>query len=104
MRPDGVVVASPALDDNLRFTQRVEDLAVEEFVAQARIEALDEAVLPWAASLDVGGPCADGSDPVLHGLGDELGSIVGTDVSGNTAQDEEVRQCVDDVDGFEPAG
>ena len=60
-------------------------LAVEEFVAQARIEALDEAVLPWAASLDVGGPCAHGSDPVLHGFGDELGSIVGTDVPGNTA-------------------
>src|SRR6188472_1907983 len=104
MRPDSVVVASPALDDDLRFTQRIEDLAIEEFIAQAGIEAFDEAVLPGTARCNIGGPCADGSDPVLHGLGDELGSIVGTDVPGNTAQDEEVRQCVDDVDGFEPAG
>src|SRR6187549_318226 len=84
MRPDSVVVASPALDDDLRFTQRIEDLAIEEFIAQAGIEAFDEAVLPGTARCNIGGPCADGSDPVLHGLGDELGSIVGTDVPGNT--------------------
>jgi hypothetical protein len=104
MRPHGIVVTTPALDDDLRLVERVEDLAVEKLVAQARIEALDEAVLPWAASLDVGGPCAYGSNPVLHGFGDELGSIVGTDVPGNAAQDEEVRQRIDHVDGLEPAG
>src|ERR687896_424935 len=43
MRPDGIVVASPAFDDDLRLAQRVEDLPIEELVTQARIEALDEA-------------------------------------------------------------
>ena len=42
MRSDGVVVAPPALDDDLGFTQRVEDLAVEQFVTKTSVEALDE--------------------------------------------------------------
>src|SRR5947208_3390441 len=86
MRPDGVVVPSPTLDDDLGLAQHVEDLAVEQLVAQARIEALDEAVLPWTARGDVGGLCADGADPILHGLGDKLRAVVGTDVLGNPAQ------------------
>jgi hypothetical protein len=44
MRPDSVVVSSPTLDDDLGLVQRVEDFAIEKLVAQARIEALDEAV------------------------------------------------------------
>jgi hypothetical protein len=51
MRPDGIVVASPAFDDDLRFAERVEDLPIEKLVTQARIEALDEAVPPsWVRS------------------------------------------------------
>ena len=46
MWPNSIVVAAPAFDDDLRFTQRVEDLAIEQFVAQARVETLDEAVFP----------------------------------------------------------
>ncbi len=72
---------APALDDDLRLAQRIEDLAVEKFVAQASIKALDEAVLPWAAGSDVGRLCPDGADPILHGFGDELGAVVGTDVA-----------------------
>src|ERR1700730_632235 len=103
MRANGVVVPSPTLDDDLGLAQRVEDLAVEELIAQARVETLDEAVLPWAARGDVGGLSADGADPLLHGLGDELRTIVGTDMAGNTAQDEQIREHVDDVDRLEPA-
>ena len=33
MRANRVVVAPPALDDNLSLPQRVEDLAIEQFVA-----------------------------------------------------------------------
>src|SRR5262249_56390031 len=50
-----LVVASPTLDDDLGLAQSVENLAVEQLVAQASVEALDVAVLPGAASLDVGG-------------------------------------------------
>ena len=102
--PDGVVVTPPALDDDLRLAERVEDLAIEKLVSQAGIEAFDKAVLPRAASLDISRPCTHGCDPVLHGPGDELGSIVGADVGGNTAQDEEVREDIDHVDRPEPSG
>ena len=104
MRPDRVVVASPALDDDLGLAQSVEDLAIEQFIAKAGVEALDVAVLPRAARLDVGGLGADSGDPFLHGLGDELRSVVGPDVPGNAAQDEQVGQNVDHIDGFELAG
>jgi hypothetical protein len=104
MRPDGVVVTTPALEDDLRLVERVEDLPIEKLVTQARVETLDEAVLPRTAWCDVGGACADSCDPVLHGFGQELGAIVGADVAGHAAQDEQVRQRIDDVDGFEPAG
>jgi hypothetical protein len=102
--PDRVVVASPTLDDDLGLAQSVENLAVEQLIAKAGIEALDVAVLPGAAPLDVGGLGTDSRDPVLHRLGDELRSVVGPDVTGNAAQDEQVGQNVDDIDCFELAG
>src|ERR1051325_912354 len=63
MRAHGIVVTAPALDDDLGFAQRVEDLAVEQLVAQTRVEAFDEAVLPWAARRDVGGLRAHRAEP-----------------------------------------
>src|SRR3989440_1063320 len=104
MRPDRIVVASPALDDDLGLAQTVEDLAVEQLIAKAGVEALDVAVLPRTASLDVSGLGADSCDPFLHGLGDELRSVVGADVTGDAAQDEEVGQNVDHIDRLELAG
>jgi hypothetical protein len=75
-------VASPTLDDDLGRAQSVENFAVEQLIAKAGIEALDVAVLPGAAPLDVGGLGAYSRDPFLHRLGDELRSVVGPDVSG----------------------
>jgi hypothetical protein len=49
--PDSVVVAPPALDDDLGLAQTVEDLAVEQLTAKASVEALDVAVLPGLASM-----------------------------------------------------
>jgi hypothetical protein len=104
VRSDRVVVASPALDDDLCLAQSVENLAVEQLIAKAGIEALDIAVLPGTAPLDVSGLGADSCDPFLHGLGDELRSVVGADVSGNAPQGEEVGQNVDHIDRLELAG
>ena len=56
-------MASPALDDDLGFAQTVEDLAVEQLIAKASVEAFDVAVLPRTASLNVSGLDADSSDP-----------------------------------------
>ena len=75
MWADGIVVTSPALDHDLSLLQRVEDLPVQQLVAQAGVEALDVAVLPRAAGRDVGRLGTDGGDPFLHGLGDELGPL-----------------------------
>src|SRR5262245_20791062 len=102
--PDRVVVASPTLDDDLGLAQSVENLAVEQLIAKAGIEALDVAVLPAAAPLEVGGLGTDSRDPFLHRLGDELRPVVGADVSGNAAQDEQVGQTVDHIDRLELAG
>lgn len=103
MRPHGVVVTTPAFDDDLRFPQRVEDLAIEQLVAQPGIKTLNEPVLPRTARRDVGGLCSDGADPLLHRLGNELRAIIGTDMRGNAAQDEQVGEHIDDIDRLEPA-
>ena len=63
MRSDRIEVTPPAFDDDLSLSQRVEDFAIEQFIAQARIEALDVAVLPGAAWRDVGGLGTDRCDP-----------------------------------------
>ena len=34
MGPDGIVMTAPALDDNLRLVESVEDLAVEQLVPE----------------------------------------------------------------------
>jgi hypothetical protein len=98
------VVASPALDDDLGLAQSVEDFTVEQLITKAGIEALDVAVLPRAAALDVSGLGADRRDPVPHGLRDEFRSVVGPDVTGYATQDEEVGQYVDDIDRLELSG
>ena len=104
MGPDRVVVTSPALNDDLGLAQTVEDLAVEQLIAKAGVEALDIAVLPRTASLDVSGLAADSCDPFLHGLGDELRSVVGADMAGDATQHKEGGQNVDHIDRFELAG
>src|SRR6266568_8372409 len=102
MRANGIVVTAPTLDDDLGLPQRVEDLAIEQLVSQARVEALDNAVFPRAAWRNVGGLCPDRADPLLYCVGEEFGAVVGTDVLGNATQNEQVGQDVDDVDRFEP--
>jgi hypothetical protein len=34
VRPDGVVLSSPAFDEHLGFPERVEDLALQQLVAE----------------------------------------------------------------------
>jgi hypothetical protein len=91
------VVAPPCLDDDLCLGEAIEDLPVEQFIAQLRVEALAIAVLPWVARLDERGLCPYRGDSLPHGLGDELRTVIGTNMAGHTAQDEQVRQDVDDV-------
>ena len=90
MRTNSVVVPSPVLDDHLGLLQSVKDFTVEQFVTKLRVEAFTVAVLPWTASLDVGGLGSDGGNPLADGHGDELRAIVGTNVPRDSTQDEQV--------------
>jgi hypothetical protein len=59
--------------------------------------------LEGAAGLDAGGFGADRGDPRPHGRSHELRAIVGPDVPRHAAQDEQVREQIDDVDRIQPA-
>ena len=69
-------MSSPVLNDDLRFLQCVEDLAVEQFVSQFAVEAFAVTVLPRTARFNVSGLCSNGGDPIPQSLGDELGAVV----------------------------
>ena len=79
VRPDVVVLLSILLDDDDGFAPRRKPLHVEAFVAKLSIEALVQAVLPRLAWRDVGRLDALFLQPILDGLGDELGTIVAAD-------------------------
>lgn len=81
MRADGVAVPSPALDEDPRLGRGTEDLAVERFVAEFGVEAPATAVLPRDAGLDEGAPGSHRGDPSARGLGDELRTVVRTDMA-----------------------
>ena len=96
-----VVVASPILDHDLGLLQCVENLAVEQLIAQLAIEAFAIAILPWASRLDVSGPGSDGGDPIPKRLGDELRAVVRTDVRRDAPRDEQLAECLDDIGRLE---
>ena len=80
-----VVVFPPLFDQDLCLRQAVEDLAPQEPVAEPGIEAFTRSVLPWTARFDVGSLCTDRFDPILHGLGNELGAVIGANERGPVA-------------------
>ena len=47
MRPVPVVVDAPVFDEDFGLDERVEHFAGQQFVADAVVERLDVAVLPW---------------------------------------------------------
>ena len=62
-------MSSPILDYNLRLLECVEDLAVEQLIAQFAVEALAITILPRTARLDVSGSGPDGREPLPKGFG-----------------------------------
>src|ERR1700722_15438455 len=82
-------MAPPAFDHDPGLRERIENLPIQQLVPEPSVEALDEAVLPGAARRDISRLRSDSRDPVLHGLGDELRSVVRAKALGNAAQDEQ---------------
>jgi len=82
VRAVAVVVEQPVVHGDLDVVVVVEVPAVGELLPEARVEALDDAVLPGTARIDVDGLDAVGGHELLDGLGDELRAVVGPDVLG----------------------
>ncbi len=101
MRALCVVVPPPLLDDDLCFSQRIEDFPVEKFVPEACVEALDVAVLPGASRLNVGGLCSNHADPVAYGFSNKLRPIIGTNVGWYAMQNEEIGEDIDHIGRIE---
>lgn len=92
-----VVFVAVFLAQHFRLQQAAEDLKVEEFITEARIEALDVGVLPWTAGLDEAAFEALLFDPFPHRLRDKLGAVVGTDELGRPALPDQPRKITHDI-------
>ena len=97
MRAFGVVEASPLLNEHLRFLQRVEDLAVQALIPQFSIETFAIAVLPGRPGLDVERLDVQLSEPIAHGLSDELRPIVRTNMLRRSMTDEQFAENMQHV-------
>jgi hypothetical protein len=86
VRAQGIVMLAPGFDDDPRLGEAVEQLPVQQLVAELRVEALAITVLPRTAGLDEGGPGSHRGDPLSHGPGDELRAVVGTHVARRAVQ------------------
>lgn len=75
MRPCGIVVAAPGLDQDLCLAQIEEDFPRQQLIAQLAVEAFAVAVLPRAAWCDVERLDADPFEPVSQGCRDKLGTL-----------------------------
>jgi len=97
----GVVVLPPVFDDDLSFFERIKYLTVEQLVAHSSVEAFAISVLPRAAWLNECGLCSDSSNPVSDGLCDELRAIVRTNIGRGVAQNEQVGQSINYLQGIQ---
>ena len=70
-----VVVFPPFLDKDLGSAQGVEDLAIQEFIAEPCIEFFAIPVLSRGPWLDVSRLCTDSFDPILDRLSGELRAV-----------------------------
>ena len=96
MGPCRIVMDPPCLDHDACLGEGMEDLAIEQLVAELRVEALAVAGLPGTARFDERRLRSHCVDPVPHGRGDELRPVIRSDVTGHAAQDEEVSQNIYD--------
>lgn len=99
MRAFFVVADEPLVDVLAHLAQRGEHMGVEHFVAEAAVEAFDVAVLHGAAGLDVKEPNVVLFTPGDELGGDELGSVVDPDLSGQRMAVLELFEQPDDALG-----
>ena len=72
VRPMMIIIHSPSIHNILRLRPAKEQLAVEAFVAQFAIEALDVAILPRTARRNESRFYTTRPQPLFHGFAHEL--------------------------------
>ena len=88
MRTDGVVMPPPGFDQPAGLGEAVEELTVEQFIAQRSVEALVVAVLPRRRRGDVERLHADLRQPFLDYRRDKFAAAIGPDIGRWTARAE----------------
>lgn len=95
-------MASPRLDDVASLGERVEHLAIEEFIAQFPDDALGVTVLPGTAGRDEQRRDAEACEPTADLPGDELGPVVGADGLGHAVLNEKFGQHLEPIVAGKP--
>ena len=103
MGSDSIVLLSPLFDQDFGFLQGVEDLAIEQFVAELAVETLDIPVLPGAARFDEQGLSPQLAEPGAELLVGKLAAVIRTQMDGNTAGTEQPGQASQYIFGFQAA-
>ena len=92
-----IIIHSPSIHNILRLSPAKEQLAVEAFVAQFAIEALDVAILPRTARRNESRFYTTRPQPLFHGFAHELRPIVTPQAPRPAAQREQFLQRFDDI-------
>ena len=103
MRAVQFVFLPPLLDEHLGFLERIEDLAVEEFIPNLAGLGLRMAILPRVSWLDEEGLDAEPADPFSHDFGGGFRPVVRPDVPRWAALHKEVRRALEHAVRNEPA-
>ena len=90
VRSAAVVVGPPSIDDPAGLRQAPEQVLVEALVAEASVQALDEAVLLGLAGGDVVPLDSAFLLPAQDGMGGQLGAVVADD---HLRPDHAIRRC-----------
>ena len=81
----------------------LEDLHRQELSAESPVEALDKAVFPGAAKLDIERGNAHQLQPVPEALSDKFGPVVAANVPGHTTHREQFGERVDLILARDPS-
>ena len=100
MWSQAIIFQAEVFYDHAGFCQRIKQFAVQAFVSELSVEALHEAVLPWAARFYV--ECFDlmGLKPLLEFFGYKLRSVVRSDVFWRAMLIDQFAYSLDDAFGF----
>jgi len=102
VRSDGVVLPPPSCDQDLGFRQRIEDLAVEQFITQFPVKRFHKGVLPRIFRFDEQRLDLRAVKLEPDKLRRERRIIVQTDVDGDPMRNEQVREPLEHVGRAQP--